>query len=528
MVIFSVGPCAVLFIRQQREDGLESLKQDALSLAKVVDNIAPKDHSALSDNILKSCGNISESRFVSFISISWSSNPSVMFRRDDNNPWRKMINAPWKPLELKPENKESYSVERSEDPETKEPVILCVLRRTLGHDVPVGWVNIGLSLKEYEENQQKTLQNTLSTVIIAFFAGITGSFILARQVTRPLARLCDMAGGIAAGDLTQRCQVTTSGEVQQLAETMNLMAERLEQNAELISLNQRELETANHELHERVLNRQLLAKISADFLHTDIGGTGPAFISSLEGIATRLQIDGAAIFLYATADQAILQRTWEWHQPEAPVCSVERLPIAGFPWAAGRASASAVAVIPDCTDLPPEALAEKINLERLGIRSAALVLLGAGEKAAGFLFLRHHAGPRVWTAEEEQLVLIAAGVFSNALARREAALERERLQAQLLQSQKMEAVGKLSGGIAHDFNNMLVPIVGYSDSILNSSPEDAPWLQEIREIKRSAGKRGLAYPPVAQLQPEADHLPQGTGPQRSHPDPAEHVPPAHR
>lgn len=66
--------------------------------------------------------------------------------------------------------------------------------------------------------------------------------------------------------------------------------------------------------------------------------------------------------------------------------------------------------------------------------------------------------------------------------------EKEELQDQLLQSQKMEAVGRLAGGVAHDFNNMLQTILGFADIALRESKSN-PLLQEcVQEIK-NAGLR---------------------------------------
>ena len=64
--------------------------------------------------------------------------------------------------------------------------------------------------------------------------------------------------------------------------------------------------------------------------------------------------------------------------------------------------------------------------------------------------------------------------------------ERDKLQAQLLQSQKMELVGRLAGGVAHDFNNMLQTILGYSDLTLAQIEAASPVHDGLLEIRKAA------------------------------------------
>ena len=66
--------------------------------------------------------------------------------------------------------------------------------------------------------------------------------------------------------------------------------------------------------------------------------------------------------------------------------------------------------------------------------------------------------------------------------------EQHRLEAQLLQAQKMEAVGRLAGGIAHDFNNMLTAIKSYSQLALDELEEGAPVRDDVREIDHAADR----------------------------------------
>src|SRR5271163_2216373 len=66
--------------------------------------------------------------------------------------------------------------------------------------------------------------------------------------------------------------------------------------------------------------------------------------------------------------------------------------------------------------------------------------------------------------------------------------EQSTLQENLVQSQKMQAIGQLAGGVAHDFNNVLTAIIGYSDLLLaNHRPTD-PSFQDIMQIKQNANR----------------------------------------
>jgi PAS domain S-box-containing protein len=92
---------------------------------------------------------------------------------------------------------------------------------------------------------------------------------------------------------------------------------------------------------------------------------------------------------------------------------------------------------------------------------------------------------------ENNKIVATHGFFRDITSRREAEKAKEKLQIQLLQAQKMEAVGVLAGGIAHDFNNILQTISGFAQLILMDTHENDPNFQSISEINEATQKANM-------------------------------------
>jgi PAS domain S-box-containing protein len=110
----------------------------------------------------------------------------------------------------------------------------------------------------------------------------------------------------------------------------------------------------------------------------------------------------------------------------------------------------------------------------------------AGKVFRGILVNRKKNGELYYVEESISPVRDAAGCITHFIANGRDLTDRLRLEAQLLQAQKMDAVGRLAGGVAHDFNNLLTIITSYSELALDAVGPGTALENKLNEILSAA------------------------------------------
>jgi len=115
----------------------------------------------------------------------------------------------------------------------------------------------------------------------------------------------------------------------------------------------------------------------------------------------------------------------------------------------------------------------------------------AGNVYRGILVNRKKNGELYSVEESISPVRDTEGRIAHFISNGRDLTERLRLEAELRQSQKMDAIGHLAGGIAHDFNNLLTIITSYSELALDAVPQTSPLEAKLNEILRAARRAAV-------------------------------------
>src|SRR6201993_4586462 len=110
----------------------------------------------------------------------------------------------------------------------------------------------------------------------------------------------------------------------------------------------------------------------------------------------------------------------------------------------------------------------------------------AGNAYRGILVNRKKNGELYYVEESICPVRDADGQITHFISNGRDLTERLRLEAQLLQAQKMDAIGRLAGGVAHDFNNLLTIITSYSELAMDAVPQGSALQTKLHEILQAA------------------------------------------
>ena len=312
----------------------------------------------------------------------------------------------------------------------------------------VGTLSVGLSLAPLHEDVASFRRIGALVGLLIFIVGLLLIFAISTFVTRPLKAVGVTVNRIAAGDLTLRATETSDVEVAQLVRAFNRMIDQLLGA-------QSELAAVNADLERRVDERTAALRAAVEEQRQARAALALSEADALRANALLEALIDVAPLAIVTTDASSLVTRWN-HE-------AERM----FGWTAAEVLGRPVPY------LPPNEAAE---------------LSPSGAPAASAAGVEPTEVTRLRKDGTGVPALLGVGVLSNEGQAATGYIHvltdltgHKRLEEQLRQSQKMDAMGRLAGGIAHDFNNMLTVISSCTELMLmeQRSDEDRLLLGEV-------------------------------------------------
>ena len=294
----------------------------------------------------------------------------------------------------------------------------------------LGYIDVGFSFESIEQGMRWVgwWSASLITLIVVVFLAFL--LVVLRSVIRPIEAIAIRATLIAEGNLSQQVSVKSNDEIGKLAFNFNLMASRLSENirakdeySDQLAIVNSQLEVANQELQKHF--EQVLAG-KREWETTFNAMSDAVFIFDHDHGLRLVNIAGRN-----------LGNSWSDMLCEESCCLIHQ--------SSGSEQIGNQAI--DCSNCALEQVFSsgcEYSFERLDTKTNKMFLTTVSP------------------------IPNAPGVSAGVIAIMRDITEEKNLRVQLLQSEKMSAIGQLVSGVAHELNNPLNAVIGYSQLCLDS------------------------------------------------------------
>jgi PAS domain S-box-containing protein len=363
------------------------------------------------------------------------------------------------------------------------PVFYHQFNKSHGSRYVIGYVRIQLSSGQSIAALNKTIVNHAAIFLVATVLTIIVFTIFIRKlVLLPLSSLRQSVSASIQEDLPLPVPVSGNDEIGELSQAFNEMCAGLRIRDERLHEQTVMLE---EEIAERQLAQECLQEQAAQ-LEEEIGERQLTQESLEEQsqrleeeIAERRRVEEKLRIIFDTAQAGIIMV-----DANGIISFANRYAHELYRLDTGDITGSRYVehVFPNERELSISSLQSLLNGSVEWLSTERHYLRLDGGDFWGLISARRHL-------DECGTLISAIIVINDITEQKNAALEREQLQQKYIQSQKMEAVGRLAGGIAHDFNNKLTVILGYAEMLkMNTKSMDQEQIGRLDEILRAANQ----------------------------------------
>ncbi len=362
----------------------------------------------------------------------------------------------------------------------------------------VGTVVVQQDRAHAEEFLWNVERNLIVTVLGGVIAAAAASFLLSLAITRPVQALVSGVRRIARGDLDVTFNVSGRDELAELAEAFNDMVGRLRQSR---SEQDRLLDEARRAAQREHLLHEVAQQINQ---RLDVQSSLAMFLNSVQDLLPDMQL---TVFHYDSdqgrfraLDQALdgeaggAAAPTSRPQPLDDAHVTERLARHELVYLPRVAPAG---VDPCSRSGSRETSASQLDRLIDGVDSLCLVPMRAAERLLGAI-VATRAWPDAFDSDEREFLQALADHFAIALANAQVYEELRRAyqdlranQRQIIQTERLRALGQMASGIAHDFNNHLTGVLAFLEMSLDRDDLDAElrsWLEMSRESSLAAAE----------------------------------------